>query len=145
MLVFASLMHITALATTDSQQQVHKCTLCMTIAALTACILTEGTNNKQQTTSSCMQRAENPETQAGFFQSCNSMRAYHVLALPRDAQGRKLKRIRDKSGRLKKVKAAYYRLVRPATGFCNGDMNAEGLKVTICCTVSSAMWQRMPQ
>lgn len=74
----------------------------------------------------CTQRVEDPDTQAGFFQTCHGNRTWHVLALPRDPQGRRLKRIKDRHGRLKKAKASYYRLVRPHTGFGVGDMGAEG-------------------
>ena len=51
-------------------------------------------------------------------------RLYHVLALPRDAQGRKLKSKRGRGA----ARADYYRLVRPASGFNATDMNREGEK-----------------
>ena len=49
---------------------------------------------------------------------------FYVLAFPRDAQGRKVKSQRGMKGR--NSKAAYYRLVRPCTGFGQKDMPRDG-------------------
>ena len=50
-----------------------------------------------------------------------------MLALPRDAMGRKLKRVKDRRGNLMKAKADYYRIIRPATGFSSEDLSASGV------------------
>ena len=77
-----------------------------------------------------MQRKEDPDTQAGFYTTCNSARTWNVLALPRDAMGRKLKRVKDRRGNLMKAKADYYRIIRPATGFSSEDLSASGVLQT---------------
>jgi len=73
-----------------------------------------------------LQRKEDPDTQCGFFRQVvdHNQRTYYVLALPRDAQGRKLKTKRSRSGRIES-RAAYYRIVRPAAGFSSDDMSSD--------------------
>ena len=73
-----------------------------------------------------LQRKEDPDTQCGFFRQVvdHNQRTYYVLALPRDAQGRKLKTQRSRNGRIKS-RAAYYRIVRPAAGFSSDDMSSD--------------------
>ena len=51
-------------------------------------------------------------------------RLYHVLGLPRDAQGRKLKTKNAFGGRGVN-RAAYYRVIRPASGFSSKDMSSD--------------------
>ena len=80
----------------------------------------------QCTGAAVLQRAEDPETQAGFYETFNGNRTHHVLALPRDAQGRKLQTTRQ-TGRRGKNKASYWRLVRPASGFSDKDMSYDGV------------------
>ncbi|DBA72580.1 TPA: hypothetical protein ACH3X2_010333 [Trebouxia sp. C0005] len=72
------------------------------------------------------ERKEDPDTQCGFFRQVvdHNQRTYYVLALPRDAQGRKLKTQRSRNGRIKS-RAAYYRIVRPAAGFSSDDMSSD--------------------
>ena len=72
------------------------------------------------------QRKEDPDTQCGFFKAETEAfggQTYYVLAFARDAQGRKVKSHRGIQSR---NKAAYYRLVRPCTGFSQKDMPREG-------------------
>jgi len=73
-----------------------------------------------------LQRKEDPDTQCGFFRQVvdHTQRTYYVLALPRDAQGRKLKTKRSRNGRIES-RAAYYRIVRPAAGFSSDDMSSD--------------------
>ena len=73
-----------------------------------------------------LQRKEDPDTQCGFFRQVvdHTQRTYYVLALPRDAQGRKLKTKRSRNGRIES-RAAYYRVVRPAAGFSSDDMSSD--------------------
>ncbi|KAK9822510.1 hypothetical protein WJX81_008146 [Elliptochloris bilobata] len=63
-----------------------------------------------------------PQTFSGFYKNVNSANGVlsFVLAIERDAHGRKLRRSKGR-----RPQPAYYRLIRPATGFSPTDMNAK--------------------
>ena len=91
-----------------------------------------------------MQRKEDPDTLSGFYRQKveHTGRIYHVLALPRDAQGRKLKKnaFAKRGGN----RAAYYRVMRPASGFSSTDYDAES-KSYASCTYLQSQWQELWQ
>lgn len=72
-----------------------------------------------------VQRKEDPDTLCGFYRVKveHTGRIYHVLALPRDAQGRKLKK--TAFARRGGNSAAYWRVMRPASGFSSTDYDAD--------------------
>ena len=74
-----------------------------------------------------LQKKEDPDTLGGFFRLKveHTGRLYHVLALPRDAQGRKLKTNTAFRRRGTVARASYYRVIRPATGFSSNDYPAD--------------------
>ena len=75
-----------------------------------------------------LQKKEDPDTLCGFYKMQNEQngRLYHVLGLPRDAQGRKLKTKNAFGGRGVN-RAAYYRVIRPASGFSSKDMSSDSM------------------
>ena len=105
--------------------------MCM---ALQRCVLLQDTLHRPLP--QCVvvqQRQEDPDTQCGFFRAeveGFGGRVFYVLAFPRDAQGRKVKAHKGMKGRHNK--AAYYRLVRPCTGFVQKDMPSDGTHTLLC-------------
>ena len=87
-----------------------------------------------------LKRKEDPNTLSGFYRQKveHTGRIYHVLALPRDAQGRKLKKnaFAKRGGN----RAAYYRVMRPASGFSSTDYDAESA-FRASCTNLESQWQ----
>ena len=80
-----------------------------------------------------VQKKEDPDTLCGFYRVKveHTGRIYHVLALPRDGQGRRLKK--NAFARRGGNRAAYYRVMRPASGFSSTDYDAES-KFQVFCT-----------
>lgn len=91
-----------------------------------------------------LQRKEDPHTLCGFYRQTveHTGRIYHVLALPRDAQGRKLKKnaFAKRGGN----RAAYYRVMRPASGFSSTDYDAKS-EFNASCNNLQSQWQELWQ
>lgn len=84
-----------------------------------------------------VQRKEDPDTLCGFYkvEVEHTGRTYHVLGLPRDAQGRRLKK--NAFARRGGNRAAYYRVMRPASGYSSTDFDAKR-RIQVSCTVPQA-------